>query len=116
MALIHHATLTPSKVELLAGWLPARPWYRNKHDAPALEKSDGFRLDDPEGEVGIEFMVATGTRAPSGRPSCYRSLIARRCWRAPNTPSSERCSTARWADAGCTTAATTPYSSPNCWR
>ncbi|WP_073494918.1 maltokinase N-terminal cap-like domain-containing protein [Actinacidiphila paucisporea] len=64
MALIHHTTLTPSKVELLAGWLPTRPWYRGGPETPVLEKSGGFRLDDPEGEVGIEFMVATDTSGP----------------------------------------------------
>ncbi|MFG1805022.1 1,4-alpha-glucan branching protein [Streptomyces sp. NPDC049040] len=64
MALIHHTTLTPSKVELLAGWLPTRPWYRGGPGTPVLEKSGGFRLDDPEGEVGIEFMVATDTSGP----------------------------------------------------
>ena len=59
MAIIHHTTLKPTKVELLAPWLPARPWYRGGTEVPVLEKSGGFRLDDPEGEVGIEFMVAT---------------------------------------------------------
>jgi hypothetical protein len=58
MAIIHHTTLTPSKVELLAGWLPAQPWYRGE-SAPQLAKAGGFRLDDPDGAVGIEFMVAT---------------------------------------------------------
>lgn len=26
MALIHRATLRPSKLELVAGWAPGRPW------------------------------------------------------------------------------------------
>jgi len=64
MSVIHNTTLKPTKLELLADWLPARPWYRGGPDSPALEKSGGFRLDDPEGEVGIEFMVATDTSAP----------------------------------------------------
>ncbi|MEU9991573.1 1,4-alpha-glucan branching protein [Streptomyces sp. NPDC048045] len=59
MAVIHHTTLKPTKLELLTTWLPTRPWYRGGADVPVLEKSGGFRLDDPEGEVGIEFMVAT---------------------------------------------------------
>ncbi|MFI9243574.1 1,4-alpha-glucan branching protein [Streptomyces sp. NPDC053086] len=63
MAVIHHTTLKPTKIELLTGWLPTRPWYRGGPD-PVLEKSGGFRLDDPEGEVGIEFMVATDTAGP----------------------------------------------------
>ncbi|MDT0572262.1 1,4-alpha-glucan branching protein [Streptomyces sp. DSM 3412] len=61
MALIHHTTLTPTKLELLTSWLPGRPWYAGGPAAPHLTKAGGFRLDDPEGEVGIEFMVATDT-------------------------------------------------------
>ncbi|MEU3825114.1 1,4-alpha-glucan branching protein [Streptomyces sp. NPDC029080] len=63
MAVIHHTTLKPTKTELLARWLPTRPWYRGGPD-PVLERSGGFRLDDPEGEVGIEFLVATDTTDP----------------------------------------------------
>ncbi|MEU1710330.1 1,4-alpha-glucan branching protein [Streptomyces sp. NPDC005706] len=63
MAVIHRTTLTPTKLELLAEWLPTRPWYRGG-PAPELEKSGGFRLDDPAGEVGIEFMVTTDTSGP----------------------------------------------------
>ncbi|WP_330455816.1 1,4-alpha-glucan branching protein [Streptomyces sp. NBC_00820] len=69
MAVIHRTTLTPTKVELLTAWLPTRPWYRGGSGAPALERSGGFRLDDPEGEVGIEFMVATDTSTPA--PTAY---------------------------------------------
>ncbi|EKX60835.1 1,4-alpha-glucan branching protein [Streptomyces ipomoeae] len=61
MALIHHTTLKPTKLELLASWLPTRPWYADGPGEPRLTKAGGFRLDDPEGEVGIEFMVATDT-------------------------------------------------------
>lgn len=62
MAVIHHTTLTPTKLELLASWLPAQPWYRGKSgQQPELARTGGFRLDDPEGEVGIEFMAATDT-------------------------------------------------------
>ncbi|MEV7034344.1 1,4-alpha-glucan branching protein [Streptomyces sp. NPDC093272] len=63
MALIHRTTLKPAKVDLLAGWLPTRSWYHGPA-APELVKAGGFRLDDPAGEVGIEFMVVTeGTDA-----------------------------------------------------
>ncbi|SCF61844.1 hypothetical protein GA0115256_10624 [Streptomyces sp. DconLS] len=64
MAVIHHTTLTPSKVELLTEWLPTRPWYRGGSGTPVLEKTGGFRLDDPEGEVGIEIMIATDITSP----------------------------------------------------
>lgn len=60
MAVIHHTTLKPTKLELLASWLPTRPWYVGAGE-PELTKAGGFRLDDPAGEVGIEFMVATDT-------------------------------------------------------
>ena len=65
MALIHRTTLTPTKLELLAAWLPTRPWYVGGTAAPELTRAGGFRLDDPEGEVGIEFMVATDTSGPA---------------------------------------------------
>jgi hypothetical protein len=59
MAIIHRTTLIPAKLELLASWLPAQPWYLGSEHAPELTKAGGFRLDDPEAEVGIEFMVVT---------------------------------------------------------
>jgi hypothetical protein len=61
MAVIHHTTLKPTKLELLTSWLPSRPWYRGGSGEPELGKAGGFRLDDPQGEVGIEFMVVTDT-------------------------------------------------------
>jgi hypothetical protein len=59
MAIIHQTTLVPAKLELLAGWLPAQPWYRPTGQSPDLARIGGFRLDDPAGEVGIEFMAVT---------------------------------------------------------
>ncbi|MFF7976013.1 1,4-alpha-glucan branching protein [Streptomyces sp. NPDC007905] len=64
MAVIHHTTLSPTKLELLTTWLPTRPWHRGGAGAPGLAKSGGFRLDDPEGEVGIELMVVTDSSTP----------------------------------------------------
>ena len=59
MAVIHHTTLTPGKIDLLASWLPSQPWYAATGRPPALARAGGFRLDDPAGAVGIEFMVVT---------------------------------------------------------
>ncbi|WP_370409468.1 1,4-alpha-glucan branching protein [Streptomyces fradiae] len=60
MSVIHRTTMAPTKLKLLTAWLPTRPWYRGGAEAvPELAKAGGFRLDDPEGEVGIEFMVVT---------------------------------------------------------
>lgn len=61
MAYIHRTTMTPGKVELLTEWLPKQSWYAGESARPELAKAGGFRLDDPEGEVGIEFMVVTDT-------------------------------------------------------
>jgi hypothetical protein len=76
MAIIHATTLNPSKLELLRDWLPAQPWYLDKGRGPELAKAGGFRLDDPQGEVGIEFMVVTdgaGDRAITYQvPLTYR--------------------------------------------
>ena len=63
MAEIHRTTLAPSKLELLARWLPRQPWYAGGSCSPALQKAGGFRLDDPLGEVGIEFMYVRTGRA-----------------------------------------------------
>ncbi|KUN76423.1 maltokinase N-terminal cap-like domain-containing protein [Streptomyces griseoruber] len=63
MAVIHRTVLEPTKLELLTAWLPSRPWYRGGAGEPRLTKAGGFRLDDPQGEVGIEFMAVTDTSA-----------------------------------------------------
>jgi hypothetical protein len=63
MAIIHNTTLKPTKLELLTAWLPTRPWYVGAGE-PELTKAGGFRLDDPAGEVGIEFMVALDSSGP----------------------------------------------------
>jgi hypothetical protein len=59
MAIIHNTTMSPGKLELLTTWLPDQPWYRHRGREPELARAGGFRLDDPAGEVGIEFMVVT---------------------------------------------------------
>jgi Maltokinase N-terminal cap domain len=69
MAVIHHTTLRPSKLELLASWLPSRPWYAANGHEPDLARAGGFRLDDPDGAVGIEFMVVTDTSG--AEPASY---------------------------------------------
>jgi hypothetical protein len=63
MAVIHKTTMTPSKVELLAAWLPRQPWFFGAGGPPRLVRAGGFRLDDPAGEVGIEFVAATDLSA-----------------------------------------------------
>ncbi|MFF8837276.1 1,4-alpha-glucan branching protein [Streptomyces sp. NPDC015130] len=76
MAVIHHTTMQPTKLELLASWLPTRDWYGGREGGPAPAKAGGFRLDDPAGEVGIEFMVVTDGTEPGATaylvPMTYR--------------------------------------------
>jgi Maltokinase N-terminal cap domain len=57
MAIVHNTTMNPGKLELLAAWLPAQPWFSGSGREPELTRVGGFRLDDPLGEVGIEFML-----------------------------------------------------------
>jgi hypothetical protein len=60
MAIVHRAELKPSKIELLAGWLPGCDWFA---DAGPIERVSAFRFDDPAGEVGLEtFIVGSGDR------------------------------------------------------
>lgn len=75
MAVIHRTTLTPSKLELLGSWLPAQPWHCGGH-TPELTKAGGFRLDDPQGDVGIEFMAVTDAAGP--RPVTYHVPLSYR--------------------------------------
>lgn len=69
MAVIHRTTLEPTKLELLTAWLPSRPWYHGGAGEPRPARAGGFRLDDPRGEVGIEFMVVTDSSG--AEPAAY---------------------------------------------
>ena len=75
MAYIHDTTMSPTKLELLEHWLPKQPWYAGSGQ-PDLAKVGGFRLDDPDGEVGIELMFvrdeADGAGTTYHVPMTYR--------------------------------------------
>jgi hypothetical protein len=71
MALLHDATLSPSKIEILTRWLPSQPWFGASTDVQQL---GAYRFDDPAGEVGIEaFLLATDAGALLHVPLTYRS-------------------------------------------
>jgi hypothetical protein len=58
MALLHKATLSPTKRELLAAWLPTRDWWPGE---AGPEPIGAYRFDDPSGEIGLEgFLVRCG--------------------------------------------------------
>ena len=81
MAIIHRTTMSPGKLELLAAWLPAQPWYHGTGRAPELARAGGFRLDDPQGEVGIEFMVVTD--GPGSEAAAYQVPMTYRAQALP---------------------------------
>ncbi|WP_156724980.1 maltokinase N-terminal cap-like domain-containing protein [Streptomyces apocyni] len=76
MSTIHRTTMTPTKLELLTDWLPKQSWYVGDAQATELVRAGGFRLDDPEGAVGIEFMVVVDSGAPG--PVAYLVPMAYR--------------------------------------
>jgi hypothetical protein len=86
MAIIHRTTMSPGKLELLAAWLPAQPWYSGTGRAPELARAGGFRLDDPQGEVGIEFMVVTD--GPGSGAAAYQVPMTYRARALPGADGS----------------------------
>lgn len=71
MALLHQATLRPTKLELLASWLPGRSWFAGPAGAVVLVGT--FRFDDPAGAVGIETMLVRVGDGPVHQvPLTYR--------------------------------------------
>ncbi|HQZ00838.1 MAG TPA: hypothetical protein PKV13_08970 [Propionicimonas sp.] len=71
IAKIEDATLTPSKLELLAGWLPSQPWFKGSADD--LSKVASYRFVDPEGDVGIETILVRSHGVTYQVPLTYRS-------------------------------------------
>ena len=60
MAIVHRATITPTKAELIADWAPTQPW-GPPPDVP-IEVVGAYRFDDPDGRVGMEtHLVKYGT-------------------------------------------------------
>ncbi|MGO1165829.1 MAG: maltokinase N-terminal cap-like domain-containing protein [Janibacter sp.] len=56
MSTVYRAQLTPTKDELVREWIGTQRWYTGTV-RPRLRQLDSWRLDDPEGEVGIETIV-----------------------------------------------------------
>jgi hypothetical protein len=72
MALIHQATMSPTKLELLDTWLPGRDWYSGP--TGEVQRVASFRFDDPAGEVGIETMLVRVGDGPVHQvPLTYRA-------------------------------------------
>ncbi|WP_406067917.1 CG0192-related protein [Micromonospora sp. NBC_01638] len=80
MALLHRATLHPTKLDLLAAWLPGRPWFARPTGVSAepagvdVVSRGAYRFDDPAGEVGIETMLVGVADGPVHQvPLTYRA-------------------------------------------
>lgn len=78
MAIIHRATLHPTKFELISPWLAEQEWFTGTSVADT-DRIGAFRFDDPAGEVGVETMLLAdrGSDGASGAvvqvPLTYRA-------------------------------------------
>ncbi|HEY3831437.1 MAG TPA: hypothetical protein VGO03_04040 [Acidimicrobiia bacterium] len=76
MAILHAATLTPTKAEIIASWLPTRPWAPAAGDGNGnggLELVGAYRFDDPVGQVGIEGHLVRWNSVLLHVPLTYRN-------------------------------------------
>ncbi|MBB6405289.1 CG0192-related protein [Arthrobacter sp. AZCC_0090] len=71
MAIIHRATLSPSKLELIEKYLPAQTWFIKDGSAPP-ELLGAYRFDDPDGEVGLETHLVSHGGKVYQVPLSYR--------------------------------------------
>lgn len=72
MALLHQAELHPTKLELLAAWLPGRRWYQGQASADIVRVA-AYRFDDPAGAVGMETILVRAGDGPIHQvPLTYR--------------------------------------------
>ena len=59
MAILHRATITPTKAELIGQWAPSRTWGPSAADPVTMVGA--YRFDDPDGRVGLEaHLIAAG--------------------------------------------------------
>jgi Maltokinase N-terminal cap domain len=72
VAILHRATLTPSKLELLATHVTKFPAFLNT-SVSGYSLLGAYRFDDPAGKVGIEtHLVGTGAGSVIHVPLTYR--------------------------------------------
>ncbi|WP_076471060.1 CG0192-related protein [Micromonospora avicenniae] len=72
MALLYRAEVRPTKLELLASWLPGQAWFQGEADATP-ERVAAYRFDDPAGQVGIETLLVRAGAGPIHQvPLTYR--------------------------------------------
>jgi Maltokinase N-terminal cap domain len=70
MALLHKATVDPTKRELMTAWLATRPWAQGFDPVRTIAS---YRFDDPAGEVGLEgALLVNDAGAVAHVPLSYR--------------------------------------------
>ncbi|AQP47114.1 hypothetical protein BW730_05880 [Tessaracoccus aquimaris] len=67
MAILHKATLNPTKLELVTTYLDTMRW-----GGGPVDLVGGYRYDDPQGKVGIEGLIATRGDDAFHLPLTYR--------------------------------------------
>jgi hypothetical protein len=70
MARFHKATITPTKGELIAEWVPTQAW--GPAAGETVEVIGSFRFDDPDGQVGMEVHLVSAGDAVLQVPLTYR--------------------------------------------
>jgi hypothetical protein len=68
VAILHRATIAPTKLELAAAWLDRQ----GLGGAGEVEMAASYRFDDPEGEVGIEALLVRRAGEVFHLPVTYR--------------------------------------------
>lgn len=64
------ATLSPTKLELVVGWLPKQPWFDG--DTSTARIVGAYRFVDPDGDVGIETLLVRVGDTTYHVPLTYR--------------------------------------------
>jgi hypothetical protein len=70
MALFHAATITPTKQQLIAQWVPTQSW--GPGPVEAVEMIGSYRFDDPDGRVGMETHLVRADGVLFQVPLTYR--------------------------------------------
>src|SRR5438477_104622 len=104
MAIIHNTTMSPGKLELLAAWLPAQPWFPGGGREPELtvtvEPVVGGPLavissvvtdDDPS---GTHLLVDTAS--PDGLPAGELAIRIRRILSPDASVAGDPCLSGTW--------------------
>ncbi len=68
MAILHRATITPTKLELAAAWLDRQ----GLGGGGDVELAGSYRFDDPAGEVGVEGLLVRRAGEVFHLPVTYR--------------------------------------------